>query len=194
VSFTTSVTNNAGGIIQGDNGSGINLDGFNAHQLATIVNAGTIVGNGVTGDGDGVDVDGLANITNSGIIRSRNAFSPAASGLAFSEGITVGGGNITNSGTIEGLVAAGNANAVGRGITLAGNDITSGSQAGTREAIYGNAVIVNLAGGLIRGQSDSAIVVEGPASGFTVSITNNAAASTAPAAARRSTSARATTR
>jgi hypothetical protein len=36
-----------------------------------------------------------------------NAFSQPADGLAFSEGVTVGGGTITNSGTIEGSVAAG---------------------------------------------------------------------------------------
>ena len=39
VLFTTSVTNNSGGIIRGLNGSGINLDGFNANQTATIVNS-----------------------------------------------------------------------------------------------------------------------------------------------------------
>jgi hypothetical protein len=177
VSFVASIMNKAGGIIRGDNGSGINLDGFNAKQVVTIVNAGSIIGNGITGDGDGVDVDGLVTLTNTGVIRSVNAFSSLANGLAYSEGITVGGGTITNSGTIEGLVAAGNTNAVGRGITLAGNDIMSGPLIGTREAIYGNAVIVNNAGGLIRGQSDSAIVVGGPASGFTVTITNNAGAS-----------------
>jgi hypothetical protein len=170
--FTTSVTNNLGGIIRGNNGSGINLDGFNANQTATIVNNGTITGNGVTGDGDGIDVDGLVNITNSGIIRSINAFS--ATTPAQSEGITVGGGTIVNSGTIEGLVAAGNTNAVGRGISLLGNDITTGPLAGTREAIYGNATVTNQAGGLIRGQTDSGIAVEGPASGHTVTINNNA--------------------
>jgi PEP-CTERM motif len=177
VNFTASITNNAGGRIQGDNGSGINLDGFNARQMVTVVNAGTIVGNGITGDGDGVDVDGLVTINNTGVIRSVNAFSPVASGPAFSEGITVGGGTITNSGTIEGLVAAGNTNALGRGITLAGNDIATGPLAGTREAIYGNAVVNNNAGGLIRGQNDSAIAVDGAASGFTVTI-NNAAGAT----------------
>jgi hypothetical protein len=177
VNFTASITNNAGGTIQGDNGSGINLDGFNARQLVTVVNAGKIIGNGITGDGDGVDVDGLVAITNTGVIRSLNAFSLPAAGPAFSEGITVGGGTITNSGTIEGLVAAGNANAFGRGITLAGNDITTGPLAGTREGLYGNAVVNNNAGGLIRGQNDSAIVVEGAASGFTVTI-NNAAGAT----------------
>ena len=172
--FITTVSN--GGTIQGDNGSGINLDGFNARQSAIIVNTGTIIGKGVTGDGDGVDVDGLVNISNSGIIRSVNAFSAAGSGLAFSEGITVGGGTIANSGTIEGLVSNGNTNAVGRGITLAGNDITTGPLTGTREGIYGNALITNQAGGTIRGQSDSAIVAQGAASGFTVTINNNAGA------------------
>jgi hypothetical protein len=176
VSFTTTVTNNAGGVIKGDNGSGINLDGFNALQTATIVNHGTITGNGVTGDGDGVDVDGLVNLTNTGTIRSVNAFSAVAGSPAVSEGVTVGGGTIVNAGTIEGLVSAGNTNAVGRGITVAGNDITSGPLAGTREAIYGNTTITNLAGGLIRGDSDSGIVVTGAASGFTVVINNNAGA------------------
>ena len=174
VNFTASITNRAGGRIQGDNGSGLNFDGFNGRQLVTVTNAGTITGNGITGDGDGVDIDGLVAINNTGVIRSINAFSPVAAGLAFSEGISVGGGTIINSGTIEGLVAAGNTNALGRGITLVGNDITTGPLAGTREGIYGNAVVVNDAGGLIRGQNDSAIVVGGPATGFTVSITNAA--------------------
>lgn len=176
--FTMMVTNANGGIIRGNNGSGINIDGVNARQTLTVTNAGTIVGNGVTGDGDGIDADGLVDITNvaGGIIRSTNAFSAPASGLAYSEGITAGGGRVVNAGTIEGLVAAGNTNAVGRGITLAGNDITSGALSGTREGLYGNATITNQAGGLIRGQSDSAIVAEGAASGFTVAINNNAGA------------------
>jgi hypothetical protein len=173
--FTMTVTNTAGATIAGSNGSGLNIDGFNGRQVLTVVNGGTIVGNGVSGDGDGIDVDGIVNITNSGVIRSTNAVEPAA-GLAYSEGISVGGGRIVNSGTIEGLVAAGNANAVGRGITLAGNDVAGGAQAGTREGLYGNAAIVNQAGGTIRGQSDSAIVAVGAASGFTVTIDNNAGA------------------
>ncbi len=185
IAFTTTVTNNLGGTIKGDNGSGINLDGFSALQTATIINNGTITGNGheISGipgshDGDGIDVDGLAYITNTGIIRSINAFAISADGVAKSEGITIGGGTIINTGTIEGLVASGNTNAVGRGITFSGNDITTGPLTGTREAIYGNAVVTNNAGGLIRGDSDSAITVEGPASvsGFTVQINNNSGA------------------
>lgn len=170
--YTMSISNDAGATIRGSNGAGINLDGFNAKQVATIVNRGTIVGHGVTGDGDGVDVDGLVNLSNSGIIRSSNAVSAPASGLAYSEGISAGGGSIVNAGTIEGLVAAGNTNAVGRGITLAGNDLANG----TREGIYGNATVTNQAGGLIRGDSDSAIVASGVASGYTITLNNNAGA------------------
>ncbi len=175
--FTLHVTNGAGGVIRGSNGSGINVDGFNGRQLVTVVNHGTILGHGVAGDGDGVDVDALVDITNTGVIRSVNAFSAPGAGPAYSEGITAGGGRIVNSGVIEGLVAAGNGNAVGRGITLAGNDIATGPLAGTREGLYGHAVIVNTAGGLIRGQGDSAIVAEGAASGYTVTIDNRAGAS-----------------
>jgi len=176
-SFTVSVNNSAGGEIRGLNGSGINLDGFNGKQSATIFNHGTITGYGGTGDGDGIDADGIAYITNTGTIRSLNAYSALADGLAYSEGISVGGGSITNSGTIEGLVSAGNTNAVGRGITLAGNDITSGALKGTREGLYANATITNQSGGLIRGQGDSAIVVSGAASGYTVTFINHAGAS-----------------
>jgi len=170
--YTMNVTNDAGGVIRGSNGAGINLDGFNANQVVTVVNRGTIVGNGVAGDGDGVDVDGMVDITNSGIIRSSNAFSAAGSGVAYSEGISAGGGTIVNAGRIEGLVAAGNTNAVGRGITLAGNDLANG----TREGIYGNTSVTNQAGGVIRGGSDSAIVAAGAASGYTITLNNNAGA------------------
>ncbi|MBV8036977.1 MAG: PEP-CTERM sorting domain-containing protein [Pelomonas sp.] len=173
--YTMSITNQAGGVIQGDNGSGLNLDGFNGLQVVTVHNAGTIVGRGVTGDGDGVDVDGVVMLTNTatGVIRSANSFSAVASGLAYSEGISVGGGSITNAGLIEGLVAAGNTNAVGRGISLVGNDIAGGR----REALYANAIVVNQAGGVIRGQSDAAIYAGGlNGSGRTVSIHNDAGA------------------
>src|SRR5262249_13207118 len=91
--FTMSVTNNLNGTIQGNGGSGINIDGFNKNEVVTIVNAGTITGNNATGDSDGVDVDGLVNLNNSGTIHSLNAFDDT------SEGVTVGGGTITNSGT-----------------------------------------------------------------------------------------------
>lgn len=174
--YTMSITNNLGGTIKGNNGSGVNIDGINGNEVVTIINHGMITGNGVTGDGDGVDVDGLVDMTNTGIIRSVNAFSATVGAPAQSEGISVGGGTIVNSGTIEGLVASGNTNAVGRGISLLGNDITTGPNAGGREALYGNAIVMNQAGGLIRGDSDSGIAVDGPASGFKVTINNHAGA------------------
>jgi len=170
--FTMSITNAAGGTIRGSNGSGVNLDGFNNKQVITIVNHGAIIGNGITGDGDGIDVDGIVNVTNTGVICSLNAFSAVGDGLGYSEGMSVGGGVIVNSGSIVGQVAAGNSNAVGRGITLAGNDIAG--KPGSREGLYGNASITNQSGGLIYGQSDSAIVAVGAASGYTVSISNAA--------------------
>jgi hypothetical protein len=179
VSFTMSVTNNSGATIHGDNGSGINIDGFNANEVVTVVNHGTITGNGHDigdggdHDGDGVDVDGLVHLTNTGTIRSINAFSQPADGLAFSEGVTVGGGTIVNSGTIQGSVTAGNTNAVGRGITLSGNDRADGG----RDPIYGDASVTNQAGGLIQGDSDSGIAVVGAnASGHKVTIDNQAGA------------------
>jgi hypothetical protein len=169
--FTMSVTNNLGATIQGDNGSGINIDAFNgagALETVTVVNHGLITGNGVTGDGDGVDVDGLVNITNTGTILSKNAVGSA------SEGLSVGGGTITNSGTIRGSVAAGNnTGAVGRGITLTGNDLAGGG----REPIYADATVTNQAHGLIQGDTDSGIAVVGAtASGHEVTIDNQAGA------------------
>ncbi|MDM8358926.1 autotransporter family protein [Pandoraea communis] len=162
--FTLSVTNNAGGTIQGMNGSGINIDGFNAKEVVTINNAGSIVGNGVTGDGDGVDVDGLVNITNSGTIRGAKAFNDV------SEGVTAGGGTIVNSGTIIGENTAGG---VGRGITLAGVDKDPITKLPiTPQGIYANSTIVN--SGLIRGQSDSAIAVTGSRNAFTLTVVNQA--------------------
>jgi len=168
--YMLNVTNNLGGTIQGDNGSGINIDGFNGNELVTVVNHGTITGNGVSGDGDGVDVDGLVNITNTGTIQSLHAYNDT------SEGVTVGGGTIVNSGTIVGLNSATNADGtantgVGRGITLAGidKDPTTGLPIPI-EGIYGNTSVTN--SGLIRGQTTSGIAVTGAANAFTVDITN----------------------
>jgi hypothetical protein len=174
-SFTLTIAN--AGTIQGDNGSGVNIDGYNAKEVVTITNSGTIIGKGVTGDGDGVDVDGLVNLINTGTIVSLNAVPGSGETVAYSEGISVGGGSITNSGLIEGLVATGNTGAKGIGITLSGNDITSGPNAGQREGLYANAVVDNLSGGTILGQTSSAIVAKGLASGYSVTINNAAGAS-----------------
>lgn len=160
--FVMHITNNLGGTIQGDDGSGVNIDGFNANELVTIVNHGSIIGNGVTGDGDGVDVDGLVNLINTGTIRSVQALNDT------SEGVTVGGGTIVNSGTIEGDNVNGG---LGRGITLAGLDKDPTTDAAIpTEGIFASTSVTN--SGLIRGQTDSGIAVTGAANTFTVTITN----------------------
>ena len=157
--YSMGITNS--GTILGNSGSGINMDGINGQQLVSIVNHGLITGNGVTADGDGIDVDGLLNLTNTGTIRSLNAQNNT------SEGITAGGGTIVNAGTIQGSISAPAGNTgTGRGITIAGVD-TSGSP----EAPYGPTTIVN--SGLIKGDSDSAIAfTSNLISGFANTITN----------------------
>lgn len=168
--YAMTISNVLGGTIKGDNGAGVNIDGLNANEVVMLTNSGTITGNGVGTDGDGVDVDGVVYLNNSGTIKSFNSY--AATGAAASEGITVGGGVIINSGTIAGLIAATNSNplAVGRGITLAGIDKDANGGAIPPTPIYINSVVTN--SGLIQGQSDSGILVVGTASGFTASINN----------------------
>jgi hypothetical protein len=166
--YAMSVTNNLGGTIQGDNGSGLNIDGLNGNELVTIVNHGTITGHGVTGDGDGVDVDGLVNLSNTGTIRSLNSKNDT------SEGVTVGGGTIVNSGTIQGSIDSPIGNTgTGRGITIAGVDKDANDKPIPIQAPYGPTAITN--SGLIRGDSDSGIAFTSAlASGFTTTITNQA--------------------
>jgi hypothetical protein len=166
--FLLAVTNNFGGTIQGDNGSGINIDGFNNKEVVTIVNNGLITGKGVTGDGDGVDVDGLVSLTNTGTIKSLNSLNDV------SEGVTVGGGTIINSltGTIQGSIS--NGTGTGRGITIAGIDKNPDTDAAIPvQAPYGPTTIIN--SGLIKGDSDSGIAFTSAlVSGFSNTITNTA--------------------
>ena len=174
--FTLSITNNLGGTIQGDNGSGINIDGLNANEVVTIVNHGAITGNGMTADGDGVDVDGIVNLTNTGTIHSLNSLNDT------SEGATVGGGTITNSGTIEGSISNSTGNTgTGRGITIAGIDKYTDTNGVDHtipvQAPYAATTITNQAGGLIKGDSDSGIAFTSAlSSGFSHTINNNAGA------------------
>ncbi|MEP6671923.1 MAG: PEP-CTERM sorting domain-containing protein [Chthoniobacter sp.] len=164
--YIMSVTNNLGGTIKGDNGSGINIDGINANEVVAIVNHGTITGNGVTADGDGVDVDGLVNLTNTGLIKSLNALNDT------SEGVTVGGGTINNSGTIQGSIGNPTGNTgVGRGITIAGVDKDSNDNPIPIQAPYAATTITN--SGTIKGDSDSGIAFTSAIpSGFLMTITN----------------------
>jgi hypothetical protein len=169
--FTMSVTNNTGGIITGNNGSGINIDGVDATEVVTVTNSGTISGDGVTGDGDGVDVDGLVNLTNNsgGKILSLNADADA------SEGVTVGGGTIVNSGMIEGETTG--TSSYSRGITLAGVDNTETGGVKTAiaiQSVYADTTVTNNSSGVITGDTESAITVLGTTSGNHLVTINNA--------------------
>jgi hypothetical protein len=192
--YTMSITNNLGGTIQGDNGSGINIDGFGGKNLdpnnltksvtfevINVTNHGTITGNGVSGDGDGIDIDGAVILNNTGTITSKNS-------TEFSEGVTVGGGTIVNGvgGVITGTTTAGSTG-VGRGITIAGVDkgaddtdskpdpIPLQSAYAYHDLTTGSLVDPTISNsGLIRGASESGIAVLGTTGGaLTVTITNS---------------------
>ena len=194
--FTMSVTNAANFTIQGDNGAGINVDGVavnrttgaydvdgndpnvTSNELVVISNAGNIIGNGAARDGDGIDVDGLVRLTNSGTIRSQCAAGDT------SEGVTVGGGTITNlaGGIIEGDNTLGkyNCNPVlnsvtgtGRGITLAGVDHDVNNNDAPivpTQGVYGSTTVDNF--GMIYGDSDSGIALTGAPSENVIMIVN----------------------
>ncbi|MBI1181650.1 MAG: autotransporter domain-containing protein [Alphaproteobacteria bacterium] len=90
------VTNDAGGLIEGRNGSGVGSDGD-----GTVVNYGTITGawDGVAanGDGDGVDIDYAGTVKNWGTIKGISAAGVDSGGQPNSpEGIAMGGGLIEN--------------------------------------------------------------------------------------------------
>jgi len=200
--YTMTITNNTGSTIKGDNGSGVNIDGVDGTEKVSITNAGTITGKGMTGDGDGIDVDGVVYVNNSGVIQSLSASNPTYNttvngtldlSKTTSEGITVGGGTILNSGTIEGSSTTdsrGYVSGNGRGITLAGIDHTTlnGTDTdvpiqktynnpyaidGTQTNSTGGSIIVN--SGLIKGDNDAGIAIAGSATtgtSYSVTITN----------------------
>ncbi|MBO1327784.1 autotransporter domain-containing protein [Acetobacter suratthaniensis] len=167
--YVMNITNQSGGTIIGNNGAGINIDGFNANEVVTINNSGTLSGNGITGDGDGVDVDGVVVLTNSS---TGQIISTQANGDT-SEGVTVGGGTIDNYGLIEGQ----NPGGASHGITLAGvdKDPTTGT-AIPIEGIYTDSTIHNYSGGTIKGDTGSGIAITGGATTHTVTIDNDAGA------------------
>lgn len=148
------VVNLAGGTITGRNGSGVGSDG-----AGTVTNWGRItgayagVGNifnsdgtaQVNGDGDGVDIDNAATIINHGIIEGTGAGGFDSGGRANnSEGISIGGGSITNDGTISGASF---------GIVV--NKDTNADRSGVAAT-----TITNDVGGLIVGQNGFAIRLE----------------------------------
>lgn len=102
------IINYAGGVLTGNNGSGVGLDGH-----GVVINYGTITGKyagagkvydheglGLTtsnGDGDGVDIDGVAYIENFGRIQGLGAGGLDSGGNPNgADGIAAGGGTIIN--------------------------------------------------------------------------------------------------
>lgn len=164
--FSISVTNNAGGLIQGVNGSGINIDGLFTTSTATVLNNGTITGSfasaSANGDGDGVDVDGVLNLTNNGIIRGLGAKGVDSGGLPNgSDGVAAGGGTIINN---AGAEISGRQNG-GANVDSHGILVDNGSGGSAVAA----ATITN--SGLIRGYEGFAIGLVG---NFNDTVTNNA--------------------
>ncbi|CCV09001.1 Outer membrane autotransporter barrel (fragment) [Mesorhizobium metallidurans STM 2683] len=108
------VTNEAGGLIVGRNGSGINVDS-SGDTVVTVTNRGTIRGAATgllgddgdpavpDGDGDGVDVDGRIALDNYGLIQGTGATGTKDGALNTADGIAAGGGVIHNhaGGVIE---------------------------------------------------------------------------------------------
>jgi Ca2+-binding RTX toxin-like protein len=144
ITGTTPVTINNAGAITGQLGAGVNLDTASTSTTA-ITNSGTITGNasGST-DGDGVDVDGLVSIVNSGTIQALGHATVIPAGettVPTNEAITVGGGSIVNTAT--GLIYS-----VERAITV---DNSSGGNA------YAATTITNA--GTITGANGTAIVI-----------------------------------
>jgi uncharacterized protein YhjY with autotransporter beta-barrel domain len=139
------VSNEAGGVILGRNGSGIGSDG-----TGTVVNYGRITGayNGSgTGDGDGVDIDFAATITNYGTIEGTGAGGFDSGNRANnSEGISIGGGTVTNSGLISGA---------SYGIVVNNDSNVDNSRSGVAAT-----TITNNVGGTIIGQNGFAIRLE----------------------------------
>lgn len=164
--FSINVTNNAGGLIQGVNGSGINIDILSTTSTATVLNNGTITGSfaaaSANGDGDGVDVDGVLNLTNNGIIRGLGAKGMDNGGLPNgSDGVAAGGGTIINNAGAE--ISGrqnGGANVDSHGILVDDGSGGSGVAATT---------ITN--SGTIRGYEGFAIGLVG---NFNDTVTNNA--------------------
>lgn len=176
--FSIEVTNNLGGTITGVNGSGVNID--DPGSFAKVTNYGTITGNFDNtkysiGDGDGVDVDGTVNISNYG-----NIIGNGASAGNNSEGVSIGGGTITNAvgASIYGQNNTGTASA-GNGILVddsnggAAYSATTVTNSGTIRGYSGfgikmigsyNDTITNNAGGTIRGAGTGAAIQTGDGS------------------------------
>jgi autotransporter-associated beta strand protein len=164
------IDNRAGATILGHNGSGVGADTTGTSAGTVVVtNAGTIRGEyaptydraglaTADGDGDGVDVDGAATVVNlaggliagsgaNGVLNGRGAGGYDGNGRANrSEGLSLGGGSVTNSGTISGADTA----------IVVNND---SNPDGSRSGVLATTIINNASGSII-GQAGYAIRLE----------------------------------
>jgi len=170
---TLSVNNNAGTIFA-LNGSGLNVDGANASVTANVTNAfgatirGGVLAASTNGDGDGIDVDGVVTLNNSGNIFALGAKGTGSDGGANNaEALAIGGGNITNTATGQIVGSTLAADAPNGDITRLGSGILVDNSSG------GNAVAATIVNnsGLIRGKTGFGVKIVGT---FADTITNNA--------------------
>lgn len=163
------------GRIEGRGGSGLNWDWDAALQqddkyVVTVVNGkdGVITGTGdaTSLDGDGVDVDYIVNLTNAGTIMAKDSFGSA-------DGLAIGGGTVTNTGTIT----ASNSNANGQAYGILVDDSDGGNafesiritNSGTIEGTGANGTgirivsdkenYISMEGGTITGGSGQAVIM-----------------------------------
>jgi autotransporter-associated beta strand protein len=160
--YTIAVTNEVGGSIAAVNGSAINIDG--ALATATIINSGTMTGSvsssATAGDGDGVDVDGIINLTNNGVIRGLGAIGLNGGSSNTVEGLAIGGGTVIN----------------GVGAEISGQNLSGTSDANgilVDDSNNGSALAATTItnSGTIRGYSGYGIKING---GWNNTITNEA--------------------
>lgn len=102
------IVNEAGGLIEGKNGSGINFDTAADAEPMHVVNYGTIRGgfnpDAVYGDGDGIDIDGTGIIENYGTIEGLGSIgAKEGEDGSTSEAIAIGGGSLVNGSTANRL-------------------------------------------------------------------------------------------
>jgi hypothetical protein len=171
---TITVNNNSGGIIAAINGSGLNIDGVSTSVTANVTNQfGATIKGGVLaiatdGDGDGIDIDGVLTLNNSGDILALGAKGNGSDALPNgAQAVSIGGGTIINNATGRIIGSTLLADAPAGDPTRAGEGILSDNSSG------GNAVAKTTVtnDGLIQGKSGAAIRF---VSTFADSVTNNA--------------------
>ncbi len=174
------VTNN--GTIQGVNGSGLNVDANTSISspnsptlvIANVTNGvgGTIKGGVLaattSGDGDGIDIDGVLTLNNSGDVLALGAKGLGSDGGPNNaDAIAMGGGSVTNTATGRIIGSTLAADAPNGDSTRAGNGILVDNSGGGNA--FAATTVVN--DGLIQGKSGIGIKIVGT---FNDVITNNA--------------------